>query len=152
MAQEVRVMVPGGKATPGPPLGPALGPLGVPVPQVIAKINAETKEFAGMQVPVKVIVDPATRSFEIEVGVPPASALILKELGVEKGTGDGSTTGDLTLAQLINIAKVKQSQCLGKTLKDVAKEVAGTCVSMGVKIEGMSAKEFLAKVDDFKFE
>ncbi len=149
--QEVRVLVPGGKATPGPPLGPALGPLGVPVGQVIAKINEATKEFAGMQVPVVVRVDPATRQFEVEVGVPPASALIKKELGIEKGTGDGSTVGNLSLEQLLSIARVKRKQCLGSSLKEVAKEIAGTCLSMGVTVEGMPAREFLKKVDTFKF-
>ncbi|HDJ50955.1 MAG TPA: 50S ribosomal protein L11, partial [Thermoprotei archaeon] len=81
--QVIEVLVEGGKATPGPPLGPALGPLGVNVAQVVKAINEATKEFEGMKVPVKVIVDVATRQFEIEVGLPPTSALILKELGIE---------------------------------------------------------------------
>jgi len=145
--QVIEVLVPGGKATPGPPLGPALGPLGVPVPKIIQAINEKTKDFEGMQVPVKVIVDPATKEFEIEVGIPPVSALIKKELGIEKGTKDGSAVGNLTLEQVIKIARMKRAQSLAKELKGVVKEVIGTCVSMGVTIEGKPAKEFIKEVD-----
>ena len=145
--QVIEVLVPGGKATPGPPLGPALGPLGIPVNQVIAKINEATKQFEGMQVPVKVIVDPETKQFEIEVGSPPVSALIKKELGIEKGSGDGSSVGNLTLEQVIKIAKMKREHSLARSLKGVVKEVVGTCVSMGVTIEGKPAKEFIKEID-----
>ena len=145
--QVIEVLVPGGKATPGPPLGPALGPLGVPVPKIIQAINEKTKDFEGMQVPVKVIVDQATKEFEIEVGIPPVSALIKKELGIEKGTKDGSAVGNLTLEQVIKIARMKRAQSLAKELKGVVKEVIGTCVSMGVTIEGKPAKEFIKEVD-----
>ena len=148
--QIVNVMVNGGKATAGPPLGPALGPLGVPVGKVIAKINEETKQFDGMQVPVKVIVNPATRTFEIEVGVPPASALIKKEIGIEKGTGDGSIVGNVTWDQLKKVAKEKEVQCLGADTKHVIKELIGTCVSMGVTVEGKPAKEFFNELDKFE--
>ena len=86
MANVVEALVPGGKASAGPPLGPALGPLGVNVAQVVAKINEQTKDLNGMQVPVKVIVKSRTE-FEIEVGTPPTSALIIKEMGVEKEIG-----------------------------------------------------------------
>ena len=81
MAETIEVLVEGGKASAGPPLGPALGPLGVNVMQVVNAINEKTKHFDGMKVPVKVIVDPKTKGFEIEVGTPPVTALILKELG-----------------------------------------------------------------------
>ncbi|MEI8003214.1 MAG: 50S ribosomal protein L11, partial [Methanothrix sp.] len=89
MANVVEALVPGGKASAGPPLGPALGPLGVNVAQVVAKINEQTKDLNGMQVPVKIIVKSRTE-FEVEVGTPPTSALIIKEMGVEKGTGDNT--------------------------------------------------------------
>ena len=73
-------------ATAGPPLGPALGPLGINIMNVIKAINDKTKDFEGMKVPVKVIVDTATKDFEITVGTPPTSALIKGELGSEKGS------------------------------------------------------------------
>ena len=75
MAKEkVEVMVEGGKATAAPPLGPALGPMGVNIGQVIAKINEKTKAFAGMKVPVKVIIDKSTKAFDIEVGTGPTTS------------------------------------------------------------------------------
>jgi large subunit ribosomal protein L11 len=79
VADEVSVLVEGGKASAGPPLGPALGPLGVNVGQVVAQINEETKQFAGMRVPVIVKVNPTNRTFTLVVGRPPVAALLLKE-------------------------------------------------------------------------
>jgi len=81
MAETIVALVDGGKASAGPPLGPALGPMGVNIMQVINTINDKTKEFNGMKVPVKVIIDPTTKNFEIEVGTPPAASLILNEIG-----------------------------------------------------------------------
>ena len=89
--QTVESLVPGGKATAAPPLGPALGPLGVNIGQIVADINKKTSMFNGMQVPVKVKVDMDTKKFEISVGTPPASSLVLKEAGVEKGSGNPKT-------------------------------------------------------------
>jgi large subunit ribosomal protein L11 len=152
MAQRISVLVPGGNATPGSPLGPALGPLGIPVGQVIAKINEATKEFDGMEVPVDVIVNPATKEFELEVGMPPASALIKKEAGIDKGTKDGTAVADISWDSVLKIARRKQGQCLGADLREVAKEVVGTCVSMGVTIEGRPAKDFFKEIDTRKIE
>ena len=84
---EVRVLVDGGKASGGPPLGPAIGPTGVPINQVIAAINEKTKEFAGLKVPVTVLVNKDEKKFDIVVELPMTSALIFKELKMEKGSG-----------------------------------------------------------------
>lgn len=145
--QRISVLVAGGKATAGPPLGPALGPLGIPVGKVIAKINEETKEFDGMEVPVEVIINPATKEFDVEVGMPPTSALLKREAGVEKGTDDGTPVADVSWDTILKVARRKQEQCLGADLKQVAKEVVGTCVSMGFTVEGKPAQEFLQEVD-----
>ncbi|ENN96347.1 50S ribosomal protein L11P [Methanocaldococcus villosus KIN24-T80] len=145
----VEVLVTGGRATAGPPLGPAIGPLGVNVMQVVKEINEKTKEYEGMQVPVKVIVDTETRKFEIEVGIPPTSALIKKELGIEKGAHEPrhEVVGNLTLEQAIKIAKMKRKSMLSYTLKDAVKEVLGTCGSMGVTVEGKDPKEVQKEID-----
>jgi len=153
MPREVEVLVPGGKATPGPPLGPVIGPLGLNVKQVVDKINEATKEFDGLSVPVKIIVHD-DRSFDIEVGVPPTSALIKRELGIEKGS---SKTGrevvaDLKLDQVIKIAKMKKAEMLSYTIKAAVKEVLGTCVSMGVSVEGKNPKDFQKEIDEGKVE
>ncbi|WP_175058948.1 50S ribosomal protein L11 [Thermococcus sp. 2319x1] len=148
--QIVEVLVEGGKATPGPPLGPAIGPLGLNVKQVVDKINEATKDFAGMQVPVKIIVDPVTRQFEIEVGTPPVSQLIKKELGLEKGSSEPTRNivGDLTMEQVIRIAKAKKQQMLAADLKAAAKEVIGTALSMGVTVEGKDPREVQKEIDE----
>jgi len=140
LANVVEALVPGGKASAGPPLGPALGPLGVNVAQVVAKINEQTRDLNGMQVPVKIKVKSRTE-FEIEVGTPPTSALILKEIGVEKGAGDKSAVGNLTMEQVIKIANIKRKGLLSKNLKNAAREIIGTAGSVGATIEGMSSKE-----------
>ena len=147
----VEALVPGGKASAGPPLGPALGPLGVNVAQVVAKINEQTKDLNGMQVPVKVIVKSRTE-FEIEVGTPPTSALIIKELGLEKGSGDKTTVGDLTIDQVLKIANIKRKGLLSKTLKHAAREVIGTAGSLGATIDGMPSKEAQLAVASGKYD
>jgi len=145
----VEALVSGGKATAGPPLGPALGPLGVNVIAIVNRINELTKDFAGVKVPVKVIVDVDTKEFEVEVGTPPTVALIVKELGVEKGSGNprDEKIGNLTIEQVKRIAKIRMSKSYAKSLKAAVKEVAGTCVSMGVTVDGKNPKEFQKDVD-----
>ena len=144
----VEAMVEGGKASGGPPIGPALGPTGVNVFQVVTKINEVTQPFTGLKVPVKVIVNPNDKTFEVEVGTPPTSALILKEVGAAKGSGEPNSTivGNLTLDQLKMVAKGKASDITAQTMKTAAMTIAGTCVSMGVTIDGKSAKECQAEV------
>lgn len=151
LANVVEALVPGGKASAGPPLGPALGPLGVNVAQVVAKINEQTKDLNGMQVPVKVIVKSRTE-FEVEVGTPPTSALIIREIGVEKGTGDKTIIGDLTMEQVLKIANIKRKGLLSKTLKNAAREVIGTAGSLGATIDGMPSKEAQLAVADGKYD
>jgi len=151
MPQIVEVLVEGGKASAGPPLGPAIGPLGLNVKQVVDEINKATKDFAGMQVPVKVIVtDPKKKTFEIEVGVPPVSQLIKKELGVPKGSSEPVHTpvGNLTMEQVVRIAKAKAEQMLASDLKAAAKEVIGTALSMGVTVEGKDPREVQREIDE----
>src|SRR5947207_14127178 len=109
MVEKLQVLVDGGKATPGPPLGPALGPLGVNIVEILKAINEKTKSFEGMKVPVTLLVDPKTKGFSIEVGTPPTSAWIVKELKVEKGSGDAGKTrvGNLALNPAIKVANIK---------------------------------------------
>ncbi len=154
MAETIKALVEGGKASAGPPLGPALGPLGVNIMQIINTINDKTKQFDGMKVPVKVIVDPKTKNFEVEVGTPPAASLILKELGAEKGSGAPSThkIGDLTVDQAVKVAKMKYDNLLGKELKQKTKEIIGTCVSLGVTVEGKKPQEVQKAIDEGEFD
>ena len=145
MADEVSVLVEGGKASPGPPLGPALGPLGVNVGQVVAKINEETRQFAGMRVPVVVKVDPATRAFTLVVGRPPVAALLLKEAGKEKGSGKskGEVLGDVSLDAVTRIAEAKGEDLYGRSLEEKINQVIGTCTSMGLTVDGQDPRTLL---------
>src|SRR3990167_4780410 len=120
----IEVLVEGGKATAAPPLGPALGPMGVNIGQVVMEINKKTGSFAGMQVPVKVIIDKDTKTFEITVGTPPASGLIKKEANLEKASGKAKheMVADVLIEQIIKVAKMKETNTLGKGLKEKVKE------------------------------
>ena len=150
----VELIVAGGQATAGPPLGPALGPLGVNIMQVVTKINELTKDYAGMKVPVKVSVNPEDKTFEITVGVPTSSALLVSELKIEKGSGtpNSAKVGDVKVDQIVRIAKIKRPELLAKTLKGATKEIMGTCVSMGVTVEGKDPREVQKEVDEGKFD
>ena len=152
--QEIKVLVEGGKATAAPPLGPALGPMGVNIGQVVAEINKKTAPFKGMQVPVKVTVDSNTKKFEISIGTPPASGLIKKEAGIEKGSSNPKEDkiADILIEQIIKIAKMKEDNLLGKTLKERVKEIVGTCNSMGVLVEGKPAVETIQDINAGKFD
>jgi large subunit ribosomal protein L11 len=153
MAKEtVEILVDGGKASAGPPLGPALGPTGINVGNVVSAINEKTKDYAGMKVPVSVIIDSITKTFEIEIGTPPTSALIKKELGLERGSQKAEIVGNLTIDQLIKVTNMKKSKLLGNSLKTAAKEVVGVCVSMGVTVENVNPREFCAEIDSGKYD
>lgn len=152
--QTVDIMIEGGKATAAPPLGPALGPLGVNISQVISEINKKTASFQGMQVPVKVTVDSATKQFEITLGTPPASSLIKKEAGLEKGSSNPLTdkVADLRIEQIIKIAKMKEDSLLGRSLKQKVREIIGTCQSMGILVSGVPAPDALKMVEEGRFD
>lgn len=150
----VSALVVGGEATAGPPLGPALGPLGVNVMAIVKQINDMTKDYTGMRVPVKIHVETETKKFTVEVGIPTASALIVKESGIAKGSATPKTAsaGNISVTSLAKIARAKMPQSYGKNAMSVALEVAGSCVSMGVTIEGKPAKDFQAEIKEGKWD
>jgi len=116
----VEALVSGGQATAGPPLGPTLGPLGLNVLAVVKKINELTESYAGMKVPVKIAVDVNNKEFEVSVGIPTTSALIVRQLGISKGSGAPNTE---------------------------AKEVLGSCASMGVTVDGKEPTTVQQEID-----
>jgi len=150
--QTIDLLVDGGKASAGPPLGPALGPTGVKVNEVVSAINEKTAEYAGMKVPVKVVIDVGTKKFEILIGSPPTSALIKKEIGILKGTKDNSVVGNITFDQLMKIVRMKKDEFLANDLKSAAKEVLGTCRSLGVTVDEMPAKDVTSAINEGKFD
>lgn len=150
--QTVEAMIEGGKASAAPPLGPALGPLGVNIGQIISDINKKTADFKGVQVPIKITVDEQ-KNVSISVGTPPASALIKQEAHIEKGSGnpEAELIADVKIEQIIKIAKMKGDNLSGKDMFARVKEVAGTCNSMGVMIEGKRAVETIADINKGMF-
>ncbi|MDD5417063.1 MAG: 50S ribosomal protein L11 [Candidatus Aenigmarchaeota archaeon] len=159
----LKILVSGGKASAAPPLGPALAPMKLNIGDVVAKINEKTKDFAGIDVPVEVIVDKDTKTFEVTVGTPPVSSLIKKELKVEKlarapwGTyvpKEGEKViefhGDIKFDQVVKIAKSKEVALMTHNFKNAVKEVVGTCISCGVTINGKNPKEILKEINEGK--
>ncbi|MDR3062771.1 MAG: 50S ribosomal protein L11 [Methanobrevibacter sp.] len=150
----VEVLIEGGTATPGPPLGPALGPFGINMMQVVEEINKKTADFSGMKVPVKVIIDAATKEFEIEIGTPPTTALIMDELGIEKASQDPGLEkiADLSIDQSLKIARMKFDSLLANDYKHAVKEIMGTCVSMGITVDGKDPREAQKIVDAGEYD
>jgi len=150
----VNALVEGGKASAGPPIGPALGPTGVNLYQVVQKINETTKDFAGLRVPVKITVDTETKSFQVEVGLPPTSALVLREVNQPKGSGkpNEQKVGDLSFASLVKVAAIKKESLMTKDIKQAARAVLGTCVSCGVTIDGKDPKVVQKEIIEGKYD
>jgi len=178
----IKMLIEGGKASPGPATAPKLSAYKLNIGEVFKQINERTKEYAGMKVPVKLIIDKKSKKYEIEVGTPPVSSLIKKELGIEKAKVETAettkpttaeeeegeikevkpkemkkweekTTGNLTMQQCVKIAKMKQDDLLAKNLRAAIKQVVGTCVSMmGITIEDKSPKEIIKEIDEGKWD
>src|SRR5688572_13246666 len=152
MAQTIETVVEGGKVQPGP-LGPTLGPTGVNIGKVVAKLNEATKSYTGMKVPVKIVIDDK-RDFTVEVGTPPVSQLVIMKAKIEKGSGTPNKlqVGNITIKDCVEITKMKGGSLLGATLKARVKEVVGTCSSTGVTVEGRVAKLMSLAIEAGEFD
>jgi len=150
----ISVLVTGGEASAGAPLGPALGPLGVNVLGIVNEINKVTADFKGMKVPVKIEVDTETKKFSVTVGTPTTAALLVKESGIPKGSGKPNLelVGNVTFDKVLGIAKVKIGNSYAKNIKSSVKEVVGTCVSMGVKVEETDPRQFIKQIEEGKWD
>jgi len=151
---QIKVLADGGAMAPGPALSQKLGPLGINMGQVIQKINDATKNFKGMKVPVEIDVNPSTKNVEIKVFSPPTSELLKKEISVEKGSGmqDKIKVGNMSIEQIINVAKTKHGNMLARDLKAAVKNVVGTCVSLGILIENKHPNEIQKEIDEGKYD
>jgi len=134
--KKVKVLVPAGKATPAPPLGPALGQAGVAIGEFVNQFNERTREMGNDLIPV-VITVYEDRSFDFVTKTPPASSLILKAIGKEKGSGKNkvSKVGTITKAQVREIAEKKMADLSANDLDAAEKMIMGTCKSMGVEVK-----------------
>ena len=155
MVQKVlNFIVSGGEATGGPPIGPALGPLGFNIMTVVNKINELTISYKGTKVPVEVTVDTDTKEFTIKVGMLSTYALVTQTLGISKGSSTPNTdyVGDLSFNQIVEVAQRKREGLLAASLTTAVKEILGSCLSMGVTVEGKPAKEIIALIEEGVFD
>jgi large subunit ribosomal protein L11 len=135
----IKLQVPAGAANPAPPIGPALGQQGVNIMEFCKQFNAQTAKLEkGLPIPV-VITVYSDRSFTFIMKTPPASVLIRKALGLEKGSGTPNTAkvGKITRAQLEQIARMKQPDLTAADLPAAVRTIAGSARSMGVDVEGL---------------
>jgi len=130
-----------------------LGPLGVNVKAVVDEINKVTAEYKGIQVPVRIEVE-ADKSFTIKVGTPPTTALLKQEAKIEKGSSDPGMqkVGDITMEQVVSVAKMKKGDLLSYDLKGAVKEVLGTCLSLGITVEGKDPREVQRAVSSGEYD
>ncbi len=133
----IKLQIPAGKATPAPPVGPALGQHGVNIMEFCKSYNEKTASQAGLVIPV-VITVYADRSFSFITKTPPAAVLIKKALKIEKGSGIPNRTkvGKITKAQLQEIAELKKPDLNAASTEAAMTMIAGTARSMGVEVEG----------------
>lgn len=135
VVKRIKLQIPGGKATPAPPVGTALGPAGVNIAQFVKEFNDRTKEMQGDIIPVDLaVMDDRTFTFVLKVS--PASRLILKATGLEKGSGKVGTVkaGKMTKAQLKEVATKKMPDLNTQDLAQAEKIIAGTARSMGIDV------------------
>jgi large subunit ribosomal protein L11 len=147
-------IVNGGKATGGPPIGPALGPMGVNIMAIVNEINKQTAEYGGLPVPVDVTIDTDTREFSVKVGMLTTFALISQASGLSKGSGEPNSkfVADLSFDQLVGVAKKKRPGIYAATLKTAVREVLGTCQSAGVTVDGRPAKEVQEAIQSGEYD
>ena len=150
----VKLIVDGGNMKPGPAVAQQLGPMGIDLGKITAKVNEETAGFKGMKVPVEIDVDPATKEFTISVSSPPVSELIKKQLSIKKGSGEPGKVyvGNLAIEEIISIAKTKMPDMLAKDLKAAVKLVLGSCVALGTFVESKNPKEIEEEVAQGKYD
>ena len=138
MVGQAKFQVPGGQATPAPPVGTSLGRFGINLGQFVQQFNDRTREAAGMPIPVVVTVYN-DRSFDFITKSPPAAALLKKAAGLAKGSGvpNRDKVGKVTRAQLEEIAKTKIKDLTAADMDAAVKTIAGSARSMGIIVEGV---------------
>lgn len=133
----VKLQVPAGKANPAPPVGPALGQYGVNIMEFVKQYNERTAKEVGMIIPVEISIYE-DRTFTFITKTPPAKTLLLKEAGLDKGSGEPNKkkVGKVTSAQVRKIAEVKMPDLNATSLEGAVNIIAGTARSMGIVVEG----------------
>ncbi len=150
---KLKLLIDGGDMKPGPAIAQQLGPKGINIGKVISKINETTKEFKGMKVPVELDINEKTKDFTVYTSSPPTSELLKKELQLEKGSAKISEikVGNLSIEDIIKVAKIKHQNMLEKDIKAAVKSVLGTCASIGILVENENAKDLVREIEQGKF-
>jgi large subunit ribosomal protein L11 len=150
----IKLLVEGGKMTPGPAIAQQLGPMGLNLGQIISDVNEKTTDFKGMNVPVVLEVNPETKEYSISVSSPPVSELLKKELGIEKASAERLKTvvGNLAFEQVISVAKQKHDNMLSNDLMASVKSVLGTCQALGLIVENKDIKKVNEEVSEGKYD
>jgi len=141
-------------ASGGPPIGPAVGPTGINIKDVVDTVNEKTMIFKGLTVPIRIVCDPETKQFEIFIETPSTASLLLKEIGVQKGSSSCSDNkiGDMNLDQIINVVEAKKEIFLNRTYKAAIKSVLGTALSIGVTVEGEDPRKIQKLIDNGDYD
>ena len=150
----IKLLVEGGKMSPGPAVAQQLGPMGINMGKVISDVNTATADFKGINVPVHLDIDAKTKDFTIKVLSPPTSELLKKELKIEKASGERKklTVGNLAIEQVIAVTKTKHSTMLSKEFISAVKSVIGTCMAIGTLVESKDPKEVLEEIAEGKYK
>lgn len=134
---KIKLQVPGGQATPAPPVGPALGQHGVNIGEFVQKFNAESSDKQGLTIPVEITVY-ADRTFDFIMKSPPAAVLLKKAAGLAKGAGNpgSETVGSVSADQVKEIAETKMADLNAASVEAACRIIEGTARSMGIKVKG----------------
>ena len=150
----IKLLVEGGDMKPGPAIGQKLGPLGINIGKVISDVNSSTSSFKGMQVPVELDINPKSKSFKVSVKSPSVAVLLKKKLALDKASGSAKKikVGNLSIEEIIDVAKTKHADMLEKDFKSAVKSVIGTCQSLGILVESKDAKDVEKDIDTGKYD
>jgi large subunit ribosomal protein L11 len=149
----IKLLVDGGDMKPGPAVGQRLGPLGINLGKVLQEVNAATKSFKGVKVPVELEINK-DKSFVVRVLSPPTTELLKKEIGIEKGSGlhKKIKVANAAMEQIISVSKIKYPNLLATNFKAAVKSVVGSCVSLGILIENKEPKEIMRDIEQGKYD
>jgi len=155
----IEILVEAGKASPGPTTAPKLSAYRLNIGEIFSKINQLTKDFEGMEIPVKIIIDKQTRKYEIEVGLPSTSSLLKKEakIDVAKITKEEAEKGKKYVANIsfesaLKVTKIKEKDLEGNNIKSKITQVLGTCKSLHFTVDGKDPKEVIKEVKEGKYD
>ncbi len=145
----IKIQVEGGKASPAPPLGPAITDAGLNIAEVIEKINKMTEAYKGLTVTVKIIVDLDTKNYEIQLKLPTVTSMLLSMAKASEPSGDPmhKKIGNISIEDVVRVALLKKPELTAKSLKAAVKTILGSARSIGLTVEGKDPKDVIKEVE-----